>query len=62
MKRLLLILPLAACSPQPCPSVAVKTWSPAEQRQILAAEQKLPADSILILVLEDYGRLRREVR
>jgi hypothetical protein len=64
MKRFLLPLFLAACS-QPCPTpqgLAVKQWSSAEQYQILAEEKKLPADSILIGVLEDYAKLRREVR
>jgi hypothetical protein len=60
----LLLLTLAACSPQ-CPAptpIAVKDWSREEQRQILTEEKKLPDNSILIPVLEDYARLRREVR
>lgn len=64
MNRLLILLALTACS-QPCPTppgIAVKTWSKDEQHQILAEEKKLPADSILIPVLEDYAKLRREVR
>ena len=59
---LLLLLLLSACAPQARPTVAVKDWTPAEQRQILAEERKLPDDSILIPVLMDYARLRREVR
>jgi lipopolysaccharide export system protein LptA len=58
---LCLPLLLSACS-QSCPAFAVKDWSSDEQRQILAEEQQLPDDSILIPVLEDYARLRIEVR
>ena len=57
------LLLLCACSsPQPCPAIAVKTWTPAEQREMLAEERTLPDNSILISVLEDYARLRREAR
>ena len=42
--------------------MAVKEWSRDEQRQILAEEKKLSPDSILIPVLMDYAKLRREVR
>lgn len=62
MQSLPLLLILSACSLPPCPTHAVKTWTPAEQRQILTEEKKLPADSILIPVLEDYAKLRREVK
>jgi len=55
-------LVLSACSSQPCPTIAVKQWSKAEQLQILAEEKKLPDDSILIPVIEDYARLRRELK
>jgi hypothetical protein len=57
-----LFITLTACTPQPCPTYAVKTWTPEEQRQILDEERKLDDDSILIGVLEDYAKLRREVR
>jgi hypothetical protein len=57
-----LLLALTACSQQACPTYAVKTWSREEQRQILDAERELPDDSILIPVLEDYAKLRREVK
>lgn len=68
MKRILpLLLALTACTPQvnlapDCPQIAVKDWSREEQRQILAEEQRLPAESILIPMIEDYAKLRREVR
>ena len=67
MKRWLILLALTACSPQlnlapECPQIAVKDWSAAEQRQILAEEKQLPGDSILIAVLMDYAKLRREAR
>jgi hypothetical protein len=57
-----LLLVLSACSSQPCPNVAVKQWSAEEQLQILAEEKKLPDDSILIPVIEDYARLRSELK
>lgn len=62
-----LLFLLTACTPQvnlapECPKVAVKNWSRDEQRQILDEERKLAPDSILIPVLMDYARLRREVR
>ncbi len=57
---LLLVLALPACSPT-CPEIAVKTWTPAEQKQMLAEEKRLDPDSILIPVLLDYAKLRREV-
>ena len=67
MKRWLILLALTACSPQlniapECPQIAVKEWTAGEQHQILAEEKKLPGDSILISVLMDYAKLRREVR
>ena len=67
MKRWLILLALTACTPQvnlapECPKVAVKDWLRDEQRQILAEEKKLAPDSILIPVIEDYAKLRREVR
>ena len=67
MKRWLILLALSACTPlvniaPECPQIAVKDWSAAEQRQILAEEKKLSADSILIPVLFDYAKLRREAR
>jgi hypothetical protein len=58
----LLILSLTACSQPPCPTHAVKTWTREEQRQILDAERELPDDSILIPILEDYAKLRRQVK
>ena len=67
MKRWLILLALSACTPQvnlapDCPQIAVKDWSREEQRQILAEEKQLPGDSILIAVLMDYAKLRREAR
>jgi hypothetical protein len=59
---LLLALILTACCPIAAEPIAVKEWSRDEQRQILAEERKLSDDSILIGVLEDYAKLRREVR
>jgi hypothetical protein len=56
------VLLLAACTCPPPRTIAVKTWTPEEQRQILAEEQKLPADSILIPLIMDYARLRREAK
>lgn len=51
----------ACCSTPTSPDpIALKQWSRDEQRQILTEEEKLPADSILISVIEDYVRLRRE--
>lgn len=61
MKRLLILMALSGCC-QSGTSVTVKDWTSDEQRQILAEERKLPSDSILIPVLEDYAKLRREVR
>jgi hypothetical protein len=58
----LAVLLLAACTCPPPRTIAVKTWTPEEQRQILAEEQKLPGDSILIAVLMDYARLRHEAK
>ena len=58
----ILLLALTACAPQPCPVIAVKQWTPAEQRQMLTEVQKLPGDSILVPLIEDYARLRRQVK
>ncbi|WP_020471449.1 hypothetical protein [Zavarzinella formosa] len=55
-------LVMTACSCPPSPVLHVKDWSPEEQRQILAEEKRLSDDSILIPVLEDYARMRREAR
>lgn len=38
------------------------TWTHAEQQQMLADEKKLPADSIIIPVLEDCSRARKELK
>jgi len=63
MKRFIPLLLLSACSYCPSPlAIPVKNWTETEQRQILEEEKKLPADSILIPLMEDYARLRREVR
>ena len=67
MKSWPLLLALTACTPQvniapDCPQIAVKDWSREEQRQILAEEKQLSGDSILIPVLMDYAKLRREAR
>lgn len=63
-KLAIALLLLTGCSqPAPCPPpIAVKQWTKAEQDQILAEERKLPDGSILIPVLEDYVRLRLEVK
>lgn len=57
----LLVFGLAACEQQ-CATIALKDWTPEEQRKVLAEERKLPDDSILIPVLNDYAKLRREAR
>jgi hypothetical protein len=63
MKRWLILLLISGCCPAPADEhIAIKQWSRDEQHQILAEEQKLPADSILIPVLLDYAKLRREAR
>jgi hypothetical protein len=61
VKRLLILMALSGCC-QAATSMPLKDWTRDEQRQILAEERKLPSDSILIPVLEDYAKLRREVR
>jgi hypothetical protein len=63
MKRWLILLLISGCCPTPADEhIPVKQWTRDEQRQILAEEQKLPPDSILISLIEDYAKLRREAR
>ena len=57
----MLVLSLAACQQQ-CPVIGVKDWTPAEQRRMADEIESLPGDSILIAVVNDYARLRRQVR
>lgn len=57
----LLLLTLAACSPD-CQPVALKTWTPAEQRRMADEIDALPDGSLLVPAMNDYARLRREVR
>lgn len=56
------LLLLAACTSPPSRPVAVKQWTREEQVQIAAEHNKLPPDSILRPVLEDWERMRRELR
>lgn len=42
--------------------MAVKTFTPAQQSDILFEERKLSDGSILITVLQDWARMRAEAR
>lgn len=58
---------LMGCS-NTAPVIAVKScpanreWSKSEQREMLEEEKKLSSGSILILVFQDYARMRAENR
>jgi Tfp pilus assembly protein PilP len=54
------LLILTACSSE-C-SVALKHWTPEEQRQMADEIADLPDDSLLIPAMNDYAKLRREVK
>lgn len=61
-----LIVFLAACANQPttilntCP--IIHDYTAAEEAQIYRYEQSLPADSLMIFMLEDYERMRNAAR
>lgn len=57
----LLVLALAACEQQ-CATIALKDWTPEEQRRMADEVHALPADSLLVPAMNDYARLRREAR
>ena len=59
---LFLILTLTNCSQPECPTIAIKTWSTVEERQAASEVAALPDNSILVPMLEDYARIRREVQ
>lgn len=52
---------LAGCVHVPESSYVVKKWSHDQQQEILTEEKKLPAGNILITVLLDYTKTRREL-
>lgn len=56
MKYLILLFVLVSCvsAPAVVPPHPLHQWSPKEWSEILKAEKQLPADSILIPVIEDY--------
>ncbi len=55
-------LVLVSCSPCPTQTISVRQWSRQEQRQAAVEIKALPSDSILVPILEDYARLRREAQ
>ena len=59
---LFLILTLTNCSQPECPHIATKAWSTIEERQAASEVAALPDNSILVPMLEDYARIRREVQ
>lgn len=52
----------AATAPIPGGCLEVKEWTKAELREMADAVDALPADSILVAALEDYGRMRAAAR
>lgn len=52
---------LSACSADNHSGYGIKKWTPSEYMDILEAEKALPEDSILIAVLMDYDRTRKEL-
>lgn len=64
MKLTALLLVLLVCGCEACPPVyiPVKQWSKDEQAQIAAEHNKLQPDSILRPVLDEWEKLRRELR
>jgi hypothetical protein len=64
--RFLLIFALAGCASISDPVVVcpvhVQPWSADEQYRAFQAEDKLPANSILVEFLKDYATMRDEAR
>lgn len=59
------LLTLSSCvsaPPPPAICAPVKTWSKAEQHEILLSEMMLTEGNILIAVLQDYSRMRDQDR
>lgn len=53
---------LSACCSPSAPTYAVKQWTVPDQIEIAHERNALPADSILRPVLDEWERMRRELR
>lgn len=54
---------LAGCTPCPSsPSIAIRSYSLAQQQQIAYERNKLPKDDILREVTQDWENMRRNIR